>query len=132
EALAIVATRGQLMQRLPGGAMLSVPLSEQELAPLLGSRLSLAAVNGPRLCVVSGETDAVAALERALAERQVQARRLRTSHAFHSAMTDPILEPLAARLREVALHPPRVPFISNLSGGWISAEEAQDPDYWAR
>ncbi len=131
-ALDLVAERGRLMQELPAGAMLSVPLAAEAVAPCLGRELDLAAVNGPGMCVVSGPPEPVAALERELAGRGVAARRLRTSHAFHSAMMDPILAAFARRVRQAEPRPPRLPFLSNLTGTWIRPEEAADPEYWAR
>jgi acyl transferase domain-containing protein/acyl carrier protein len=130
DALALVAARGQLMQKLLGGTMLSVPLSEQELKPLLGRGLSLAAVNAPALCVASGTTEAVEALEAELKKRGVETRRLHTSHAFHSEMMDPILEAFTARVRAVKLSPPKLPYISNVTGTWVEAAQATDPRYW--
>ena len=130
QALALVAARGRLMQDLPSGSMLAVPLSEEKVAPLLGQELSLAAVNGPSLCVVSGPTDAVAALEKKLAG--TVCRPLLTSHAFHSAMMEPILERFTALLGKAELHPPAIPYVSNVTGRWITEAEAMDPAYWAR
>src|SRR6185312_15915626 len=101
DALALVAARGRLMQALPAGAMLAVPLSEAELAPLLGEAVSLAAINAPALCVASGPADAIDALEQRLAARGVTGRRLHTSHAFHSAMMDPVLDAFAAEVARV-------------------------------
>ena len=112
--------------------MLAVGLTESELRPLLGSSLSLAAVNSPSLCVASGPADAIAALEEELAIRDVFRRRLQTSHAFHSAMVRPAVEAFAQIVRQVELKPPRIPFLSNVSGTWITADEATDPDYWGR
>jgi acyl transferase domain-containing protein len=132
DALALVAERGRLMQSLPAGAMLAVPLTEEKLAPLLGAELSLAAVNAPDRCVVSGPRAAVEALAAELAAAGVGARPLHTSHAFHSAMMEPILEPFVARFAGVALRPPRIPYISNVTGTWITDAEATDPAYWAR
>jgi non-ribosomal peptide synthase protein (TIGR01720 family) len=132
DAVAIVARRGRLMGEMPTGDMLSVPLSESELVPILGDGLSLAAINGPRLCVVSGPKGAVDELEATLERRGSTGQRLRTSHAFHSAMMDPIVEPFADQMRHVRLEPPRIPFISNLTGDWIRASDATDPSYWAR
>jgi non-ribosomal peptide synthase protein (TIGR01720 family) len=131
DAIALVAERGRLMGQLPGGDMISVPLSEANVTPLLGRDLSMAAINGPELCVVSGPHEGVAALERALADRNVTAQRLHTSHAFHSAMMEPILEAFTERVKRVRLSPPEIPFVSNVTGKWISAEEATDPSYWA-
>ena len=132
DALALVAERGRLMQRLPGGAMLAVRLAEEELASELPSELSLAAVNGPLRSVVSGPCEAVAAFAEKLAAREVDSRKLHTSHAFHSAAMDPLLEPFAERVGEVALRAPDLPYASNLTGTWITAGEATDPGYWAQ
>ena len=132
DALALVAARGRLMQQLPGGAMLAVTLAEEELLPLLGSQLSVAAVNAPGLCAISGCADAIAALERQLTEQGVVTRRLHTSHAFHSAMMDPILEPFTELVRRIPLKPPTIPYVSNLTGTWMTATAATDPGYWAR
>ena len=132
DALALVAARGRLMQQLPGGAMLAVPLPEEKMQPLLGHGLSLAAINAPSLCVVSGTTQAVEALQKQLAEQGVECRSLRTSHAFHSEMMSPILTPFVEQVRKVSLKPPQIPYISNVTGTWITAAEATDPGYWAR
>jgi amino acid adenylation domain-containing protein len=132
DALGIVAARGRLMQSLPGGAMLAVRLPEAELRPLLPAGLDVAAVNGPALCVVAGEETAVASFEQALQARAVTSRRLHTSHAFHSAMMEPILAPLAEAVRPVPLGTPDIPYVSCVTGTWIAAAEAQSPDYWAR
>jgi acyl transferase domain-containing protein len=132
EALDLVATRGRLMQDLPSGAMLAVPLPEEETRRLLGRELSLAAVNGPGLCVVAGCDEAVAALADELRARGLEGRRLASSRAFHSRMMDPILEVFARQVRKVRLQEPRIPFVSNLTGGWIRPGEAVDPDYWVR
>jgi amino acid adenylation domain-containing protein len=132
DALVLVATRGRLMQSLPAGSMLSLPVPEREVRPFLNGKLSVAAINAPSLCVVSGPTEAVEELERQLADRGIEGRRLHTSHAFHSAMMEPILEPFARQISRLALHVPRLPFISNLSGTWITTEEATSPNYWAR
>ncbi|HEX6903705.1 MAG TPA: amino acid adenylation domain-containing protein [Thermoanaerobaculia bacterium] len=132
DALALVAARGRMMQDLPRGAMLAVPLPEEETLSLLAGGLSLAAVNAPSLCVVSGPEEEIEALRARLAEHGLEGRRLHTSHAFHSAAMDPVLEPLAAMLRTVRLSPPRIPYLSNLTGTWITDAEATDPAYWAR
>lgn len=131
DALALVAARGQLMQQLPPGAMLAVPLSEQEVQPLLGKGLSLAVVNAPSLCVVSGLADAVEALKNQLAERGVHCRPLHTSHAFHSEMMEPILIPFTERVKQVSLNAPQIPYLSNVTGTWITAAQATDPNYWS-
>ncbi len=132
DALKLVAARGRMMQQLPSGAMLSVGLAEEQVRPLLGTQLSLAAVNGPGMCVVAGPTEALEALERRLAEQEVTCQRLRTSHAFHSAMMDPILDAFTRLVESVELHLPTIPYVSNVTGTWITAAEATDPRYWAR
>jgi acyl transferase domain-containing protein len=132
EALKIAALRGQMMQQLPVGSMLAVALAEEELKPLLDIDLSIAAINGPRDCVVSGQTELVNDLETRLGERGVATRRLRTSHAFHSAMMTPILEAFRVEMQKINLQPPRIPYMSNVSGTWITAGEATDPSYWVR
>ena len=131
DALALVAARGRLMQALPSGSMLAVPLSEKELKPLLGKTLALAAINGSSACVVSGPTEAVEALENQLASQGVECRCLHTSHAFHSQMMEPVLESFTQRVKQVSLKPPQIPYISNLTGTWITPEEATSPSYWA-
>ena len=132
DALSLVAARGRLMQQLPGGAMLAVSLSEAEIKGLLGDDLSLAAVNAPGLCVVSGENAAVDVLEKELGRRDVGYSRLHTSHAFHSKMMDPILAEFRQTVGRVRLNPPQIPIISNTTGAWMRAEEAMDPGYWVR
>jgi acyl transferase domain-containing protein/acyl carrier protein len=134
DALTLVAMRGKLMQQMPPGAMLSVPLAEDDLILLLkGDQhvdIALAAVNNPVLCTVSGPGAAIDAFEKQLQEKGRECRRLHTSHAFHSAMMDPILEPFAAAVREIRLNEPRIPYISNLTGHWITVDQATDPAYW--
>jgi len=132
DALALVVARGRLMQQMPGGAMLSVPLPEREVQPLLGEELSVGVINGPARCVVSGPTEAIEALQNQLTQEGVTCRRLRTSHAFHSATMDPILEPFTEQVKRVTLSPPYIPCVSNVTGTWLTAEEATDPGYWAR
>ena len=132
DALMLVVQRGRVMQELPPGAMLSVSGSEAQVRSLLSEDLSLAAVNAPSLCVVSGENEAVAALEQRLAKEGVFCRRLHTSHAFHSEMMEPALAPFIEEVQKVTLNPPTIPYVSNVTGNWISAEEATDPQYWAR
>jgi amino acid adenylation domain-containing protein/non-ribosomal peptide synthase protein (TIGR01720 family) len=131
DALALAAARGALMQQQPAGAMLSVELSEAALAPLLLPPLELAAVNAAAVTVACGPLAAVAELEAQLRRQGVGCRRLRTSHAFHSATMEPVVAPLGELLAGMRLSPPAVPYLSNLSGDWITAGEATDPGYWA-
>jgi len=132
DALTLVTARGRLMQLLPAGVMIAVPLPEDQLQPYLTQELSLAANNGPLLCVVSGSTEAVGQLQSQLAATGVECRRLHTSHAFHSAMMEPILAEWTEQVKKINLNPPQVPYISNVTGTWITVKEATDPNYWAR
>jgi len=132
DALDLVALRGRLIQGLPPGSMLTVQLAEADLLPLLGGGVELAAVNGPARCSAAGPSDAIAALEERLTARGIGHRRLRTSHAFHSAMVEPILDELAAEVARRRPAAPRIPWLSNVTGDWITAGEATDPRYWAR
>ncbi|MEA2562144.1 MAG: hypothetical protein QOH06_3648 [Acidobacteriota bacterium] len=132
DALALVALRGELMQGMAGGSMLSVPLPEAEIVSLLGAELSLASVNGRDRCVVSGPVDAVKSLVSRLGKSGIACRLLETSHAFHSAQMDPILNAFSEMVREVRLAPPVLPYLSNLTGTWITPEQAVDPRYWVR
>ena len=130
DALTVLAGRAKLMQSLPPGAMLAVRQPAAEL-PLLGKSLSVAAENSPSLCVVSGPTPAVEALEARLMHTGVACRRLPTSHAFHSAMMDPILGEFTEIVQSVPLSVPTLPLVSNVSGTWLTDAEATDPAYWA-
>jgi acyl transferase domain-containing protein/acyl carrier protein len=132
DALALVAVRGKLMQQMSTGAMLSVSASATAIKDLLPENLALAASNAPSLCVVSGSYDAIDALQQKLTALGIEYRRLHTSHAFHSSMMAPMLEPFMTEVKKVKLHPPQIPFISNLTGTWITAQQATSPDYWAQ
>ncbi len=132
DALAIVATRGKLMQQLPGGAMLSIGLPEKEVKQQLEQEISLAASNAPSSCVVSGSTEAIDQLQQELQQIGVSCRRLHTSHAFHSQMMEPIIETFVQFLQKFKLNPPKIPFVSNVSGTWITKAQATDPNYWAK
>jgi phthiocerol/phenolphthiocerol synthesis type-I polyketide synthase E len=134
DALLLVCERGRLMQALPPGAMVSIMLPEQEILPLLAVRNNccIAAVNADNSCVVSGEVLKIEQLEAELGERGIGFRRLQTSHAFHSSMMDPILEPFRKLFKKIKLNAPQLRYISNLSGNWITTAEATEPDYWVR
>lgn len=132
DVLRLVATRGRLMQDLESGAMLAVPLTPDEVAPLLGAGLSLAAVNAPASCVVSGQSAEVARLRQQLSERGLACRPLLTSHAFHSDMVEPAMSALAAQAAKLKPQPPRIPYLSNVTGTWIKQDDLDDANYWAR
>ncbi|WP_036141304.1 hybrid non-ribosomal peptide synthetase/type I polyketide synthase [Luteibacter sp. 9135] len=130
-ALRLVAARGRLMQDMPAGAMLACRMAEDALQPLLAATgCSLAAVNGPMDMVASGDTGAIAQLRALLEERDIRCSLLRTSHAFHSWMMDPVLDAFRAELARVELKPPTRPFVSNVSGAFIADDQATSIDYW--
>ncbi|MEW5927430.1 MAG: SDR family NAD(P)-dependent oxidoreductase [Gemmatimonadota bacterium] len=132
DALRLVTARGALVQRMPEGDMLGVPLSERKVLEMLPPELSLAAVNGDELCVVSGPREAVIAFNARLDAMGVVGRPLHTSHAFHSAMMEPMLDAFRAAVHRVKLNAPELPYLSNVTGTWITAEDATDPEYWVR
>lgn len=133
EALALVVARGELMQQQPGGSMLAVALPEQIVNLLLeGSALCLAAVNGPSQCTVSGPGEEIEVLQARLGKQGIECRRLHVSHAAHSSMMDTMLERFVARVKQVQLQAPQIPYISNVTGKLITAAEATDAAYWGR
>jgi amino acid adenylation domain-containing protein len=132
DALRLVALRGTLMQALPPGAMLSVRDDAANVLPLLPSSLQLAVENSPNACVVSGPMADVDAFADALTRRDRVSRKLKTSHAFHSAMMDPAVEPFAAAVRKISLQAPRIPIQSTVTGELLTDAQALDPLYWAR
>ncbi|KUJ65684.1 hypothetical protein ACZ90_45135 [Streptomyces albus subsp. albus] len=133
DALGLVVLRERLMLRA-GGTTLGVWLGEEALGPYLagGVAVDLATVNAPGSCTVSGTEEAVAELERRLAADGVECSRVRLATAPHSRLLDPVLPEFSAAVAEVALHAPAIPYLSNLTGRWITAEQATDPDYWVR
>lgn len=132
DALAFVALRGRRMQEMPTGAMLAISASEAEVRAMLVPPLALAVVNSPQQAVASGPAAALDELAQRLSAHGIACRPLHTSHAFHSPMMEPILPALTQALRGCTLHPPRIPFLSNVTGTWITEAEATDPAYWAR
>ena len=132
EGLGLIAERARLMQALPaGGAMAAVfapPDVVQEM--LTSDRLAIAAINGPENVVVSGDATALDGVLQQLAERGIGAKRLRVSHAFHSPLMDPILEPFERAAAEVSFAPPRLRLISNLTGKPVTVTGAADAAYW--
>ena len=132
DALKLVAARGKLMQNMPAGAMLSVQLDESGLQPYLNDAVSIGAINSEGAAVLSGTFEAIEQVEQQLRAAKVEFRRLHTSHAFHSAMMEPILETFKGLLEQTVLNEPQLPYLSNLSGTWITREQAQDPSYYAQ
>ncbi|SDW03816.1 amino acid adenylation domain-containing protein [Marininema mesophilum] len=132
DALYLISIRGKLMQTLPVGSMLSVNLAEGDIEEFLREEIDLAAVNLPEQVVLSGPTALLENLERTLSEAGVKAAMLHTSHAFHSRMMDPILAPFEREVAKVSLSAPNIPYLSNVTGTWITAEQATSPTYWVK
>ncbi|MET9498164.1 SDR family NAD(P)-dependent oxidoreductase [Streptomyces sp. NPDC006552] len=136
DACRLVAARGRLMQALPqGGAMVAVEAAEDEVTALLaahGDAVSVAAVNGPRATVISGDCAVVEAVAAELGARGRTTRRLRVSHAFHSARMDAALDGFRAVAETVTAHPPRLTVLSNLTGRPATADDLASADYWVR
>ncbi|HEU4796952.1 MAG TPA: type I polyketide synthase, partial [Pyrinomonadaceae bacterium] len=132
DALTLVAARGKLIGDLPGGAMLAIPFSEAEVKTHVNGELSIAALNSPTMSVVSGPVEAIDRLQKHLTEQELICHRLHTSHAFHSAMVDPILESFTALVTKANPQPPQARLISNFTGTWMQSDEATDPAYWSR
>ncbi|MFS4457078.1 amino acid adenylation domain-containing protein [Maribacter sp. 2304DJ31-5] len=130
DALRLIAIRGQLVSELPTGSMLSVRATADILTDLLPDTLSIAAINSDRLCVVSGPDKDIESFVKALKAEGIPNMLLSTSHAFHSAMMDPILEVFKREVKAVTLNIPRLPIVSTVTGTWLKDDEATDPDYW--
>ncbi|MEV6319181.1 type I polyketide synthase [Streptomyces sp. NPDC051776] len=132
DACTLVAARGSLMQALPGkGAMYAVTASEDEVSQLPPG-VSLAAVNGPRSVVISGTEAATLALAEQFRAQGRRTKRLQVSHAFHSALVDPILDEFRAVAESLSYHPPEIPVVSDLTGRLATTEELCSPEYWVR
>ena len=132
QALELVAIRGKLIQNLPEGDMLSVQLPEAEARQYLSDNISLAAINGDSRCVYSGDSKAIIELQHTLNEDGVQNRLLHTSHAFHSYMMEPALERFKSSVGRRNPQKPNIPFISSVTGKYITDEQATSADYWAQ
>ena len=130
DAARVVAARGRLMARLPtGGAMVAVAASEAEVAPLLTERVSVAAVNGPKSVVISGDGAAVSMLAERLAQQGRRVHRLAVSHAFHSVLMEPIVEEFGRVVAGVSAGQPRIGLVSNVTGQLAGAGYGS-PQYW--
>ncbi len=130
DALGLVALRGQLFETLEEGGMLSVSLDEQDLRPRLGDTLDIAAINAPGLAVASGPVSELDKLQAELEKEEISCQRIHINVAAHSRMLTSMLKPFGDYLRSITLNTPEIPFLSNLSGSWITDEEATDPEYW--
>ncbi len=132
DALSLLSVRARLMQNLPPGSMLSVRLSVDKVEPILPDGISIAAVNSQALCVISGQTDNLQALKLELDAKGVANKFLHTSHAFHSAMMDPMLSEFATVARQIPFQPPKIPWLSTCTGQWMTPADLVDGDYWVR
>jgi len=131
DGIRLVAARALAMGAAPGGAMLSVPAPADEVAAMLPDGLVLSVRNAPGRAVVAGSLDDIAAFEADLAAKGVDARRLATSHAFHSPMMADAALSFLDTMREIPLHPPRIPIVSAATGRLVTDEQATDPAFWA-
>ncbi len=132
DMLRLVVLRGNLIDTLNGGAMLSLPLSESEAREIIGDNLDIAAVNSPGLCVVSGAHADIETLAHRLADMDIDARLIPVNAAGHSRHLDPILKDFHRGLSDVSFAAPTVPYISNVTGTWADEKDVTQPDYWVR
>ena len=130
DALSLVSERGRLFETLEAGSMLSVDLPEAELAARLPDDLSIAAVNAPGLCVASGPSESIDRLAKVLEAEEIDCRQIKINVAAHSAMVEPILDAFRSKVQQIKLAAPQAPFISNVTGTWITDTQATDPEYW--
>lgn len=130
DALRLVASRAKLVNDLPEAVMLAVMLPEEELRAFLPEDLQVSLLNGPAHCVVAGAPQPAAEFEQTLSARGVIYRRVQNGHAFHTRQMEQIFEPFRAELRTVKLREPTIPYLSNVTGDWITPRQATDPEYW--
>ncbi|HZU68588.1 MAG TPA: SDR family NAD(P)-dependent oxidoreductase [Ktedonobacteraceae bacterium] len=131
DALLLVARRAQLIQEMPAGAMLAVAMSKETVQLFLDEQICLAAINAPNTCVLAGPLEAIEMLTERLEEQEIAFRHVETTHAFHSTMLQSLKQPLTEIARSIRLHAPQIPYISNVTGTWITDEQATSPLYWA-
>ena len=131
-AVKAVAMRARLMHASPRGVMVAVALSPDAIAEYLSPEVDLAAVNDPDSCVVAGSEESIRTFQERLAEQGIVARRVRTSHAFHSRLMDPVIPEFTGFLSRLTLREPQIPMLSNVTGTWMSAGEATNPATWVR
>ncbi len=132
DALTLVARRAQLIQALPLGKMLAVPLSQEDVAPYLNEQVSLSAHNGDALTILAGETEAILSVQQKLQNQQVACRLLDTTHAFHSHMMQGAVADLTKLAQTITYTAPQIPYLSNVTGTWITTKQATDPTYWVQ
>lgn len=130
DAVRLIALRGRLLQRLPAGAMVQVEAAEKDLIGGLPNDISVAATDGERT-VLAGPSPALQEFCARLNAEGIAHRQLSVSHALHSAAMEPAIAPLAEHLSRLVLRPPAIPFVSSVTGDWITDAEATDPSFWA-
>ena len=133
DALSVVTLRGRLFEEVPLGGMLSVDLPEPQLRALMdGLDLDIAAINARDLCIASGPLQSISRLEKSLVDQGIEGRRLHINVAAHSRLLDGVLDTFRAHVSRIALRPPAIPFVSNLTGTWAEADALVDPEYWVK
>lgn len=131
-AVKVVAMRARLMHAAPRGVMVAVPMSAEAIAEHLSADVDVATINDPGGCVVAGSEENIRAFSERLAEKGIAARRVRTSHAFHSRLMDSMIPEFTGFLSRLSLAQPQIPLLSNVTGTWLAAGEATNPATWAR
>ena len=132
DALRLIAMRGNLMSSIESGGMLAVRVGADAVREFLPDTLEIAADNAPDLCVVSGKQEAIDAFALLCEKREIGCQKLHTSHAFHSKMMEPILSKFKQEAAKITFSAPRLPYLSNVTGDWITERDLQDPGYWGR
>jgi acyl transferase domain-containing protein len=132
DALRLVVGRARLIDEMEEGAMLAVMLPEAEVRAYLDAETDLAIINSLTTCVLAGPIASIAQTEKRLLASDIACRRVETTHAFHSQMLNPLAEKVTALAQSVRLHAPHIPYLSNVTGTWITDEQATDPAYWAQ
>ncbi|OYZ49667.1 MAG: hypothetical protein B7Y15_10045 [Bacteroidetes bacterium 24-39-8] len=132
DALMLIANRGQLMSEMPNGSMLAVKTDKQTIVQHLPKDCSIAAINSPKSIVVAGPLESIHQLSATLSQLEIPNSILKTSHAFHSAMMEPMLDAFQAKLEKVQFYPPSMPIISTLTGEIVEASLLCQPQYWVK
>ena len=131
DGLKMIAERGRLMQSLPGGSMLSVRAEASEVEQYVKGDVAIGSFNGPKLCALAGPDEDIERIRQELDSRDIACKLLHTSHAFHSPMMDPIVEPFQEFVAQFELNSPQKPIMSTVTADWMTDEQATDPGYWA-
>jgi amino acid adenylation domain-containing protein len=132
DALVLVCARGKLMHHLEKGAMLAVQAPVEKILPLLTDAISIACVNTPQSCTVSGNSAAVDGFKKRLMEKEIIFQVVPISHAFHSEMVEAVIPEFVREVQKITLHQPKIPMISNVTGKWATADQLMDPHYWGQ